>query len=90
MTVTLYCKECKTGRKHEVNQENGKIICHYCGTIMGTNRMVQVRHQMNKPKPKDYQGHKLATRPILSEKPRETISVRSDKWKIKNGIYLPN
>ena len=53
MTVELFCKECRKSRKHEVNQENGKITCHYCGMVMSGTRHVKVQHNMNKPIPKN-------------------------------------
>ena len=80
MTIKLYCKVDKKVTKHAVNQENGEIRCHICSGVFGKNRMVAVRHEKNRPIPRDYEGHEVALLDQRRKKPR-------DRYTIKNGIW---
>ena len=75
MIYPLWCVNCGRKEHHHINQEDGSMWCSRCGLRFGSRRQVVRRHPMNKPQPRDYEGHKVALRKGLEEKPREKIKI---------------
>jgi hypothetical protein len=75
MIYPLWCVNCAKVEHHHIEQVEGGMFCSRCGLRFGSRRQVVRRHPLNKPKPRDYEGHKVALRKDLRDKPREKIKI---------------
>ena len=71
----IFCVNCRKVQPHYIEQEMGTFWCMACKLRFGSRRQVARRHPLNKPRPKDYEGHKVALRKGLEEKPRPKITI---------------